>query len=209
MSLVSKKTKQQVVTELRCSEILDAARRLFSRRSFQEVTIDEIAAEAELAKATVYQYFPSKQDIYLEALRVGIRELLDLTEAEMKSAVGAKAKIEAFIRTRLGYLQQHRDFFAVYHSEFGNLIHPAALNQEFRKLYRRQFDLLESVIAQGVERGELSAVAPNVMATMIYEATRGLMLHHSLGWSDTPVEQQVTGLMQILCEGACKKGGKR
>ena len=66
----------------------------------------------------------------------------------MKAAVGTRAKIEAFVRTRLAYLDQHRDFFAVYHSEFGNLTHPATLNSEFRRMYRRQFELLEKVIEQ-------------------------------------------------------------
>ena len=209
MSLVAKKTKQQVVTELRCEEILDAARRLFSRRGFQDVGIDEIAAEAGLAKATVYQYFPSKQDIYLEALRIGVRELVDRTEAQMKLTTGTRAKIEAFIRTRLEYLDQHRDFFAVYHSEFGNLTHPATLNSEFRRMYRRQFELLEKVIEQGAAQGEFAKVPAGVLTTLIYESTRGLMLHHSLGWSSTSVEEQVMSLMQIVWDGVGKKGSKR
>jgi AcrR family transcriptional regulator len=209
MSLVAKKTKQQVVTELRCEEILDAARRLFSRRGFRDVGIDEIAAEAGLAKATVYQYFPSKQDIYLEALRIGVGELVDRTEREMKAAVGTRAKIEAFVRTRLEYLDQHRDFFAVYNSEFGNLTHPATLNSEFRKMYRRQFESLEKVVEQGMAQGELAPASANVLTVLIYESTRGLMLHHSLGWSHSSVEEQIANLMRVVWDGVGKKGSKR
>lgn len=202
-----RRTKREVVTEFRCTEILDAGRRLFSTRGFREVTIDEIAAEAGLAKATVYQYFRSKQDIYLGALRAGVREMLDLTQAQIAAASGTRAKIEAFIRTRLQYMEQNREFFGVYHHEFGNLIHPASLNQEFRKLYRRQFELLSSVLQEGVQHGELEEVSADVLATTIQESTRGLMLHRSLGWSKGPVENQVQDLMAIVWVGAGRKEG--
>jgi AcrR family transcriptional regulator len=88
---MQKRTKQEVVAEFRCSEILDAARAVFSKRGFNDVTVDEIAAEAGLAKATVYQYFPSKQDIYLAALRAGVHELLERTETAMDAAQGTRA----------------------------------------------------------------------------------------------------------------------
>src|SRR5579862_4343056 len=178
-----KRTRHEVLTEFRSSEIVDAARELFSKRGFDAVTIDEIAVAAGMAKATVYQYFPSKQDIYLAALRMGAQELLAMTEAAMEKAQGAAAKVEAFVRTRLEYLRRNHEFFAVYHSEFGNLTHPAGLNREFRTLYRRQFDRLRSVIEEGVRSGEFPGISSEVLAICIYEATRGLMLHHSLGWS--------------------------
>jgi AcrR family transcriptional regulator len=202
---MQKRTKREVVAEFRCAEILDAARAVFSKRGFNDVTVDEIAAEAGLAKATVYQYFPSKQDIYLAALRVGVHQLLERTETAMSAAGGARAKIEAFVRTRLEYLHEHQEFFAVYHAQFGNLMHPAALNEEFRTLYRRQFEYLLAALEEGVKRGELAKVSVDVLAVTIYESTRGVMVHRCLGWSSATVDQQVASLMRILWEGAAKK----
>lgn len=206
---MTKRTKQEVVAEFRCSEILDAARTVFSKRGFNDVTVDEIAAEAGLAKATVYQYFPSKQDIYLAALRAGVHQLLERTETAMSAAEGARAKIEAFVRTRLEYLHQHQEFFAVYHAQFGNVMHPASLNEEFRALYRRQFDNLLAAIGKGIKRGELAKVNAEVLAIAIYESTRGVMVHRCLDWSSATVGQQVAALMQILWDGAAKKPAKK
>lgn len=45
-------------------EILDAAKALFLDRSFGDVTMEEIADQAALSRATLYQYFPTKNDIY-------------------------------------------------------------------------------------------------------------------------------------------------
>jgi AcrR family transcriptional regulator len=196
-------TKQQVVAEFRCSEILVAARKVFSTQGYRDATVDDIAATAGLAKATVYAYFPSKQDIYLAALSQGVRELAQRTEQEMDAATGGiRAKIEAFIRTRLEFLFANREFFAVYHAEFGNMIHPASLNQEFRNLYRCQFDRLEAVLQQAIETGDLAGVSAETLATTIYESTRGLMLRRSIGWTSATVEEQVSSLMRILWDGA-------
>lgn len=50
-------------------EILDAARRLFSRRGYNGVTVRAIAAEARLNSAAhLYFYFPSKADLYRQTV---------------------------------------------------------------------------------------------------------------------------------------------
>ena len=105
------RTKQQVVAEFRCTEILEAARKVFSKKGFANVTVDEIAEAAGLTKATVYQYFPSKQEIYLTALRAGVSELAERTERCMALATGGiQNKVETFIRTRLQFLYENREF---------------------------------------------------------------------------------------------------
>lgn len=47
-------------------DILQAALRLFDRDSWQDVTIEQIAQEAEIGKGTVYLHFPSKEEIYAQ-----------------------------------------------------------------------------------------------------------------------------------------------
>lgn len=190
------------MAEFRCGEILQAARKVFSQHGFRDACVDDIAAAAGMAKATVYSYFPSKEHIYLGALSQGIQELADRTQREMDAADGVRAKVEAFIRTRLQFLQENRDFFAVYHAEFGNLIHPASLNQDFRELYRQQFDRLHTLLRNGAARGELDDISAETLAVAIYESTRGMMLRRTLGWTKRGIEDQVQTLMRILWDGA-------
>lgn len=47
------------------SELLDAASRLFAKRPFAEVRVDDIVAEAGLAHGTFYLYFPDKDGLLL------------------------------------------------------------------------------------------------------------------------------------------------
>jgi AcrR family transcriptional regulator len=43
--------------------IAETARRLFSERSFERVTVAEVARDAEVSEQTVFNYFPTKEDL--------------------------------------------------------------------------------------------------------------------------------------------------
>jgi AcrR family transcriptional regulator len=195
------RTKQDVVNEFRSSEIVMAARKVFAKKGYRDTTVDEIADTAGLAKGTVYQYFESKEEIFLAALRWGANEMTERTRTRVEEAQGIRAKVAALVRTRLEFLEEHRDFFAVYHSCFGNITHPASINAEFRSLYKRHVEFLEDVLRKAVAAGEIPELGIEVAATTLLEATRGVMLRRILGWSTTTVEQDIESLIAILGKG--------
>ena len=50
------------------NNIIKIAANLFSQKSFHDVTMDEIAEKVGVAKGTIYLYFSSKDNLYLEIL---------------------------------------------------------------------------------------------------------------------------------------------
>src|SRR5215208_1231708 len=48
--------------------ILETAYELFSRRGVRDVGVDEVIERANVAKATLYRHFPSKDDLVLAFL---------------------------------------------------------------------------------------------------------------------------------------------
>ena len=64
--------------------IADTAWRLFADRGFDRVTVAEVAREAQVAEATVFNYFPTKEDLFyhrLEAFEAGLVEAVAAREA--------------------------------------------------------------------------------------------------------------------------------
>ena len=48
--------------------IVESARRLFNRRGFDEVSIDQIMSQAGLTRGGFYNHFQTKEELYCEAL---------------------------------------------------------------------------------------------------------------------------------------------
>jgi AcrR family transcriptional regulator len=51
----------------------------FAARTYDDVSIDELAREAGISKGLLYHYFPTKRDFYVATVRDAARQFLDLT----------------------------------------------------------------------------------------------------------------------------------
>ena len=99
------RTKQEVVSEFRSGAILEAARKVFARKGYDLATVDDVAEAARVAKGTLYLYFRSKREIYLEALRRDVLALNRETASLVAAAPTVEAKLRAFIRARVRYCE--------------------------------------------------------------------------------------------------------
>ena len=82
--------KKQRTREL----IADTARRLFAQRGFDAVPVSEIARAAEVSEATVFNYFPTKEDLVYHRLDAFENELL----ASIRDRAGGESVLAAFGR---------------------------------------------------------------------------------------------------------------
>ncbi len=191
-----------MVTEFRCTEILDAARKVFAEKGFSETTMDQVAERAGIAKGTLYLYFRSKRDIYMAALAQGIRSLNEDSRRKVDAATGVREKLRAFIATRVGYFEQHRDFFLIYHAEIGNLrIQPAPNEGEISELYLEQAQMLEEVLRTAVAAGEIRDLRPDATAFTVCDMTRGVIVQRMLGWSRAELEDDTRNLIELIWRG--------
>lgn len=62
----------------RPQQILQAAVDVFAEKGFRAATMDEIAAAAGITKGTIYLYFPSKEELFVEMVRRQFRQVLEL-----------------------------------------------------------------------------------------------------------------------------------
>jgi len=191
------KSKQDIVSEFRCAQILAAARKIFATKGFRDATVDDIAAEAGIAKGTVYLYYPSKEEMYLEALKQGLQELRQRTGAAMHAAAGAQAKLRAFVRTRMEYAEANRDFFRIYHSEFGNLTN----DSEFQQLYLQQAKTLEAVLHTAGRKGEIRRIRADFSAFLIYDMVKSVMIQRLLGRSTARLDDDIETLTELIWKG--------
>ena len=92
--------KKQRTREL----IAETARRLFAERGFENVTVAEIAHEADVAEKTVYNYFPTKEDLFYSRL--------EAFEAELLAAIRDRAAGETVLTAFKRFLLAPRGIYA-------------------------------------------------------------------------------------------------
>lgn len=195
------KTKKEVVTEFRTSEILAAAHRVFAEKGFQGATIEDVAKAAEVAKGTVYLYYRSKHDLYWAALERGIDDMLGKTRASIDAAQTTAEKIHAFIETKVRYFDENRDFFKIYFSEFSSCLRHPSEDKEFTHHYLQQARMLAAVLEQGLRRKEIRPNRADVTALAVTDLTRGLITHRMLGWSKGKVQDDIAFLFDFVWKG--------
>src|SRR3954447_23899028 len=83
--------------------IAETARRLFVEGGFDRVTVADVAAAAEVSEATVFNYFPTKEDLFYSGLEAFEEELLKAIR-EREPGESALAAFRTFVLQRRGLL---------------------------------------------------------------------------------------------------------
>ena len=190
-------TKKELVSEFRRAGILKAARKVFARHGYEGATMDDVAEACSIAKGTLYLYFKSKKQIYLGVLREDIERLRETTGRAMDKEITPRAKIRAFVQSRIEFCALHRDFFRIYNSDISAILMAAKPSQkELRDFYFEQAGKLADVIADGIRAGELRPVPVQAAAFAIYDITRATIARQILS-SD---QQSAAGVTDVILE---------
>lgn len=162
--------------------ILDAAERLLGRYGYRKMTVDDLAAEAGIGKGTVYLSFRSKEDAVLAT----VDRIVDAVCGEMKRVAKTKTAAPERLRRMLRARVLVRfDRVAHYRASLADLldaVRPGLLARRARH-FAREAAILEAVIRQGLEDGELVAVPPARTARALVQAT-----NHFLPYALSPEE---------------------
>jgi AcrR family transcriptional regulator len=108
---MSAPTRRRLTAEERRSAILDAALTAFSQKGYHATSLDDIAREAEVSKALIYEHFASKQELHADLIARNARELTQrvagaLSGVEIESTVKRLATgLEAFF----AFVEERRD----------------------------------------------------------------------------------------------------
>jgi AcrR family transcriptional regulator len=108
---MSAPTRRRLTAEERRSAILDAALTAFSQKGYHATSLDDIAGEAGVSKALIYEHFASKQELHADLIARNARELTQrvagaLSSVEVEATVERLATgLEAFF----AFVEERRD----------------------------------------------------------------------------------------------------
>ncbi len=134
--------------------ILKRARELFFRYGYSRLSMDQLAGDLGISKATLYRYFPDKEAL-LRAVMTGTREwLLSQLQAIVRdNRLPVKVRLTAYLEFVSRFLSGlSRDFIRDLRQKLPDLW------QEMETFRRQQvFPLVSEVILEGVRKGEIKS----------------------------------------------------
>ncbi len=162
--------KKQQTREL----IAETARRLFVERGFDGVTVAEVARAADVSEKTVFNYFPTKEDLVYWRLESFEENLLE-TIRERKAGESFLAAFGRFVLERRGLLAEEDPDAVERLAALTRMISesPALLARE-RQIFERYTTSLAALIAQ--ETGaDTDDIEPWVAANALMGVHRALI----------------------------------
>lgn len=158
--------------------LIEAASEAFRHDGFRATSVDRIAAAAGVAKQTFYNHFPSKEALFEETIRLGVRDIV----VELDDTPGdARDRLIAFGLAFRGKLlsAEGLDWYRTVIADLSRLPELARIvwHQGPYETVRRLADFL----AAAMERGELRRDDPMFAAEMLnsmlinLDRTRGLL----------------------------------
>ena len=175
----------------RQQEILEAAKEVFFDKGIHRATMDDVAAQAEVSKGTVYLYFQSKESILAHLLLEGLSILLSQLEAAYapNEPLSAERRLrqlaEAYWQFAKTYPHYFRLLMALDRGRFRERV-SAEVYQEILKESTRGLELVANAIRRGMEQGMFTADDPLLAAGVLWGALNG-----ALDLMANPVRQEM------------------
>lgn len=199
---VKGRTKQDVLLEFRRAEILDAARKVCAARGYHEMTVDEIAQAAGIAKGTIYLYFRSKHDIYWAMIENVLTVLHEQVRQELAKPGTIEDCVRRFVTTKMTYFEAHHDLLRLYYNEVNSVAaKPPRSREQFERHYLEQVRLLQAALDGAITRGVLRQTRSDMAALTIFELTRAAVMHRTRGWSKASLPDDIEFTFNFIWKG--------
>jgi len=182
--------------EHRRQVILKAAKRLFVENGFKFVTVANIAEKAELSKGAIYLYFSSKEEIYAQILLSDIENFHKEISQIFQDGKTASDVLLDFANAYIDIFLKEREQFRILMNFMLHADNLSLSNGTKRQIIRemnRTISLIEKILQDGVEAGELSLKRPDVrkMRNALWGLFNGIISLHLFVGTESMREERI------------------
>jgi len=188
----------------RREHLLESAERVFGRKPYNEATMQEVAAEAEIGMQGLYEHFPSKQDLYEQLLLQRARVFQQRADGALKGVTDpveqlkalAAAYAEVFSERPMylpTFLLERVHFDWGFESRFGPKIHA---------VYQRERTRLRSIVERAVREGRLRPLPVDFLTQLSLAVVQASLSYRHRHAPTEEVSTCVNRAVDSLLQGA-------
>ncbi len=162
--------------------ILEAARKLFLERGFEAANLDEVAQRAGVAKGTIYRYFDSKAELYVEVLVWNADAFVERMRQTLDPSLSPQEQVLQTGRFYVRHYAEHPEYFRIFWAVenqrmIGEL--PEPLLEIVWDLWKRGLAIAVEIIENGVKAGAFRPCDPWQTASLLWVLANGLIQSES------------------------------
>ncbi len=186
-------------------EILSAALRLFAERGFYNVSMQEIAKAAEFATGTLYNFFPSKEDLFFEVLVSCAEESIALVLDALDGPGDEGEKLARFIRVHERIAVEQAVAIQLYLLESrGRYLPGPKVEAKKKEIDEQVISRLSDVIAAGVRKGLFNNIDPLIAAKCLQATLESMILADPQG---IDLREDLNKVEAVFFRGISKSSG--
>jgi TetR/AcrR family transcriptional regulator, cholesterol catabolism regulator len=145
--------------EQRRQRLLEAAAETFKEKGFGATSINDIAARFGSDRASIYYYYGSKQELYVDLIRRATEQIVVIAETIAAEDAPASVRLRDLFEATLDGYERHYPYLHIYIQEDVRRFSPddGPGNAELEAWGARFESAFVAVVQAGIEHGEFRA----------------------------------------------------
>ena len=182
--MLSERKKEE--RNIRKTRILEGALRVFNEVGIDKTTMDEIAIESGFGKATLYYYFSSKDEVFVEIMESGWKQLWEGIESLIVEEVSPRKKFIGIIKEMGRIVTKDKILYGFLFKapEFMKDIQ----KQPWKTYQERLYAILQSIIEEGIKKKDFVDLNPGLLMKAIGGLFHQLLMSDSDSLNDKDFE---------------------
>ena len=167
---------KEVIRDFRRDQVIEVARRLFGERGTTDVSMDDIAAEAGVARSTVYVYFANRDELLRACLKGMHEQLLEDVAGTWEHDTEPTHRLERLIEAMLVRIDDNPAFFRLALLTQGTVSQGGeAVGTELALIGLNIARLIRDLCVDAVAQGTFRDIDPDKATSLIGQQIYGAM----------------------------------
>jgi TetR/AcrR family transcriptional repressor of mexJK operon len=153
--------------------ILDAAEKRFVHYGLTKTTMNEIADDLSMSKASLYYYFADKVNLYEAVLDRLFNILLAELQLQLSKDISHEQKLMTYLNVRHAFIKKYYRLLELQKIS-GSEAH-VILDRKFKEHHKvKEMGVLQDIIEKGKAAGEFDVEDPHKIVELMMDCTMGL-----------------------------------
>ncbi|TEU12198.1 MAG: TetR/AcrR family transcriptional regulator [Anaerolineales bacterium] len=196
------------VADERRAQIIQAALACFTRKGYNNTTMDDIVAESGLSKGSLYWYFKSKDDLFAAAFMSLLMDIGQEAFAALEQCTTASDKLRALAQALVNFCKEAEGFFSLFLEFWASSPRREEAGQLWIGMLVQYKDVIVGIIEEGVRNGEFKPVDAEQLAWVLMAAYDGLAAYITL-IPDMDLERVSQVFIETLLSGLAADGNRQ